>query len=88
LAQAGIDVAARRVRSLAGLLFTNTAPMDRAGVAASDHQRYAEFFHVMLDHGIYLAPSGWEVLFTCTALDDADIDAIRAASTVAAEQLG
>lgn len=87
LRDAGIDVVARRVQTLAGLLFSATAPADRAGVAAADHARYGEYFHAMLEQGVYLAPSGWEVIFTCTALTDADIDAIRRASQAAAEQI-
>jgi len=87
LVGAGVDVVARRVQTLAGLLFTTVAPMDRAGVAAADHDRHRTWFHAMLDQGVYLAPSGWEVIFTCTALTDADVLTIRRASEAAAEQI-
>ena len=28
---------------------------------AADHDRYARFFHHMLDRGVYLPPSGYEL---------------------------
>ncbi|MDX1510738.1 MAG: glutamate-1-semialdehyde 2,1-aminomutase [Nitriliruptorales bacterium] len=87
LRDAGVGVTCRRVRTLAGLLFANDAPMDRSGVAAADHDRYGAFFHAMLANGIYLAPSGWEVLFTCTALTEDDVAAIGRAAERAAEHI-
>ncbi len=31
------------------------------GAAAADHERYARFFHHLLDRGVYLPPSGYEL---------------------------
>ena len=41
---------------------------------AADHERYAGFFHGLLDRGVYFAPSGYETLFPSLAHTDADID--------------
>ncbi len=52
---------------------------------------YAAFFHAMLDHGVYLPPSGYEAWFLSAAHDDAAIDriatALPAAARAAAEVL-
>jgi glutamate-1-semialdehyde 2,1-aminomutase len=34
---------------------------DFAGAKAADHERYARLFHHMLDHGVWLPPSGYEL---------------------------
>ncbi len=41
---------------------------------ASRVRQFALFFHGMLEHGIYLAPSQFEVGFISTAHTQADID--------------
>ena len=38
-----------------------------------DSKAYAEFFHAMLDHGVYLPPSAFEAWFVSTAHTDADL---------------
>jgi glutamate-1-semialdehyde 2,1-aminomutase len=48
-----------------------------------DKEKFNRFFHAMLDHGIYLAPSAFEAGFVSAAHSDADIDAtIEAAREV------
>jgi glutamate-1-semialdehyde 2,1-aminomutase len=54
---------------------------DYDGARRSDGKRYAELFHAMLDRGVYLAPSPFEVLFPSLAHTEADID--RTISVVA-----
>ena len=39
----------------------------------SDTGRFREFFHWMLDHGVYLAPSQFEAGFVSAARSEADI---------------
>ena len=34
---------------------------DPIDAKAADHERYARFFHHMLDHGVALPPSGYEL---------------------------
>lgn len=74
------DVVVTQADTLAGILFTDTPVHDYAGVAAADHAAYAEFFHGMLDRGVYLAPSGYEILFTSTALTEELVDDVVAAA--------
>ena len=40
-----------------------------------DLERFRKFFHLMLDEGVYLAPSAFEAGFVSTAHGDAEIDA-------------
>ena len=74
--RAGVPALVRRHATLVGLLFTDGDPTDKAGVDGADHDRYAAFFHAMLDRGVYLAPSGYEVAFPCTALDGRALEAL------------
>ncbi len=87
LAEALGDLAVvTRHGTLAGIVFgIDEQPRRFADVAAADHDAYGRFFHGMLDRGVQLAPSGYEVLFTSAALTDDDVDHVlqAAADTVA-----
>ena len=39
-----------------------------------DSRAYAEFFHAMLNHGVYLPPSAYEAWFLSTAHEGAAVD--------------
>lgn len=56
-----------RVGSMLGGFFTEGPVTDYAGAKKSDTARYAKFFHGMLNHGIYLAPSQFEAMLLSTA---------------------
>ena len=57
-----------------GLFFTDAPRVSRFDdVAACDTDKFAVFFHTMLDHGVYLAPSAFEAAFISQAHDDAAI---------------
>jgi glutamate-1-semialdehyde 2,1-aminomutase len=73
--------------TLAGIVFADAAPQRYEDVAAADHARYGRFFHAMLDRGVYLAPSGYEVIFSSLALDEADLDRVAEAASGAAAAL-
>lgn len=68
-AAAGVTAQVTRRGTLAGVVFTDRPVTRFEDVAAADHDAYARFFHAMLERGVYLAPSGYEVLFTSLALD-------------------
>ena len=65
LGAAGIPVTINRAGSLFSVFFTPDPVRDFAGARAADHDRYGRFFHHMLDHGVALPPSGYE-LWTLT----------------------
>jgi glutamate-1-semialdehyde 2,1-aminomutase len=62
-----------RVGSMLGGFFTENPVSDYASAKKSDTARYAKFFHGMLNHGIYLAPSQFEAILLSSAHTDRDI---------------
>ncbi len=58
---AGIPVTVNRAGSLFSLFFTDEPVRDFDGARAADHERYGRFFHHMLDQGVALPPSGYEL---------------------------
>ena len=57
----GIAATANRAGSLFGVFFSSEPVRDFAGARAADHERYARLFHHMLDHAVWLPPSGYEL---------------------------
>ena len=56
-----------RVGSLFSVFFGDGAVTDFGSAHAADHDRYARFFHAMLERGVYLPPSGYEAWFLSAA---------------------
>lgn len=75
----GIDVYAESVGSIFGIAFRRGVPHDLAAMQAADHERYRRLFWGLLERGIYLAPSGYEVGFLSTAHDQTIIEQTIAA---------
>ncbi len=84
-AAAGVAAQVTRHGTLAGVVFAAAAPERFEDVAGADHAAYARFFHAMLERGVYLAPSGYEVVFTSLALDTGALEHVVAAAREAAE---
>jgi glutamate-1-semialdehyde 2,1-aminomutase len=61
LASGGAAVTANRAGSLFSVFFSGAPVRDFDGAKAADHAQYARFFHQMLDHGVWLPPSGYEL---------------------------
>ncbi len=55
-------------------LETTELPRCSDAIQASSMERYKVIHESMLDQGIYLAPSGYEVGFLSTAHTNADVD--------------
>jgi glutamate-1-semialdehyde 2,1-aminomutase len=65
-----------------GFFFTTEHNVDRYDkVMACDVGRFRQFFHGMLEAGIYLAPSAFEAGFLSAAHSPADIEATAAAAS-------
>ena len=72
---AGIGMTTNQVGSMFGLFFTDKETVTSYNdVVACDAERFKRFFHLMLEHGVYLAPSSFEAGFMSAAHTDADID--------------
>ncbi|MCH7960653.1 MAG: aspartate aminotransferase family protein, partial [Candidatus Hydrogenedentes bacterium] len=65
--EAGIPVYQTQAGSMGCLFFHEGPVRNYADATASDTDRFAKYFHAMLDRGVYLAPSQFEAGFTSTA---------------------
>ena len=81
-ARHGIAFSANHVGGMFGLYFRASAPTSYAEVMQCDAERFKQFFHHMLQAGVYLAPSAYEAGFVSAAHSEADL----AATFAAAEQ--
>jgi len=76
----GVSFTQTRVGSMLGGFFTSRPVLDWDTAKQSDTKRYGIFFHMMLEQGVYLAPSQFEATFLSTAHASADIErTVRAA---------
>ncbi|MEX1018600.1 MAG: aminotransferase class III-fold pyridoxal phosphate-dependent enzyme, partial [Litorilinea sp.] len=81
---AGIDISHSRVGTMFGMFFQKGGSVvDWPTAKLSDTQRYARYFHAMLDRGVYLAPSQFEAGFISTAHGEAEIQATLDAAEAA-----
>ena len=79
--EAGVPISTENEGGMFGFVFTDAGPVRSfAQVAAADVERFKQFFHGMLNEGIYLAPSAFEAGFVSAAHTDDDIDATVAAA--------
>ncbi|MEO1035018.1 MAG: glutamate-1-semialdehyde 2,1-aminomutase [Pseudomonadota bacterium] len=86
---AGIALATTSLGGMFGFVFgRETPPKTFDDVAGADTEAFKRFFHLMLDRGVYLAPSAFEAGFVSTRHTDADIDATLAAAADAFAELG
>jgi glutamate-1-semialdehyde 2,1-aminomutase len=83
----GIAFTTSAIGGMFGLFFTEQESVSSfAEVMQCDAKRFGEFFHGMLDAGIYLAPSAFEAGFVSNAHSEAELDAtLEAADRVFAQ---
>ena len=71
---AGIAVTINRIGSIMSCFFTDKKIRNFADVQSTDIKRFKKFFALMLEQGIYLAPSAYEAMFVSLAHSKADIE--------------
>jgi glutamate-1-semialdehyde 2,1-aminomutase len=86
--RSGIPLSVNRVGSMAGIFFRQGPVKGLADVMASDGERYARFFHAMLEAGVYLAPSPYEAAFISTAHTSDVMDQALASAAGVMERMG
>jgi glutamate-1-semialdehyde 2,1-aminomutase len=69
-AAAPAGVTANRVGSMFTFFFTDAAVTDWESAKRADRVRFGEFFHFLLERGIYLPPSQFEAGFVSAAHDE------------------
>ncbi len=72
--ETGIPVAINRYGSMFSLFFTEEEVTDYESTQKADTKMYSRFFSGMLERGIYLPPSQFEVCFVSSAHEMKDID--------------
>ena len=76
--RAGVAFVAQSVGGMFGLYFASSIPETYDAVMACDKERFNRFFHMMLDAGVYFAPSAFEAGFVSAAHSADDIAATLA----------
>ena len=71
---AGVPFVTTQVGAMFGLYFSGADSIQTfSDVMASDAQRFNRFFHLMLEGGVYLAPSAFEAGFTSIAHGETEL---------------
>jgi glutamate-1-semialdehyde 2,1-aminomutase len=78
--QAAIPFAVDSVGGMFGFYFSEQVPTSYEAVTNTNIEAFKKFFHLMLDEGVYLAPSAYEAGFTSIAHTNDVIEAITAAA--------
>jgi glutamate-1-semialdehyde 2,1-aminomutase len=81
--QARVPLTVQRVGTMLTPFFVAAPVTDFATARASDRDRYAAFFHAMLDGGIYLPPSQFEAAFTSAVHGEAETERFGEVASVA-----
>lgn len=75
------DILTKHVCGMFGLFFTEAKSVERfSDVVACDSEKFGRFFHLMLEEGIYFAPSAFEAGFVSIAHTTEDLDRTIAAA--------
>ncbi|MCI5763904.1 glutamate-1-semialdehyde 2,1-aminomutase [Actinobacillus porcinus] len=83
-----VPLCVQYVGGMFGLFFTEqSAVKNFQEVMKCDAAKFNRFFHLMLEQGVYLAPSAFEAGFMSLAHSDEDIDRTLAAADIAFGQL-
>ena len=85
--KANVPFSVDSVGGMFGFYFASEVPTSYEAVTKTDIEAFKKFFHLMLDQGVYLAPSAYEAGFTSIAHDNAVVDAIIAAAEKSFKQL-
>jgi glutamate-1-semialdehyde 2,1-aminomutase len=85
--EAGVPFAVDSVGGMFGFYFASEIPTSFEAVTKTDIEAFKKFFHLMLDQGVYLAPSAYEAGFTSITHDNAVLEEIITAAKTAFKKL-
>ncbi len=74
LEESGQPFVINQIGSMISVHFSEKPVIDFASAASADNAFFNEYFHAMLDRGIYLPPSAYESWFLSNALSKGDLD--------------
>ncbi len=82
--KAGVPLTYNQIGGMFGIFFTDAPAVENfAQATACNQDAFKQFFHSMLDRGIYMAPSSYEAGFVSSAHSDDDISATLEAAAAA-----
>jgi glutamate-1-semialdehyde 2,1-aminomutase len=81
--KAGVPLTVNRVGSMLTGFFTEGPVTDFGSAKRSDTARYGQYFHAMLERGVFLAASQFEAAFVSTAHSESDVERAGAAAAEA-----
>jgi glutamate-1-semialdehyde 2,1-aminomutase len=70
----GLDYYHTHVGAMGALFFTEEKVVDQDTAKKADTDKYAAYFHALLEEGIYFAPSQFEAFFYGTAHGETELD--------------
>lgn len=85
--EAGVTLQVQQAGSMFGFFFSPVEVVDYETSAAADQEAFKVWFKVMLEQGIYIAPSQFETLFMSGAHTDEEIDRTIEAAGKALQQV-
>ncbi len=88
---AGVPIQIGQSGTVFGFYFLKEAGAEIGDAASAklhaDTKRYSKFFHLMLEQGVYFAPSQFEVAFTSSAHGEGEVEATLQAVEAGFRQL-
>jgi glutamate-1-semialdehyde 2,1-aminomutase len=69
-----IKIQINQIASMMTVFFAESEVRDYDTALKSDTNKFARFFNLMLENGVYLPPSQFEAMFLSTAHSDDDIE--------------
>ncbi|MCS6822861.1 MAG: glutamate-1-semialdehyde 2,1-aminomutase [Cytophagaceae bacterium] len=80
IAKTGVKATVNRVGSMFTLFFTEQKVTNFSSAKTSDTETFAKYFNLMLEKGIYLAPSQFEALFVSAEINQEIVEYISQAN--------
>jgi glutamate-1-semialdehyde 2,1-aminomutase len=84
--KAGVPVTVQVAGTMFTPFFTDEPVHDFTGAKRTNREAYNEFFHALLDAGVYLPPSAFEAAFSSAVHGEAELDVLEAALGAAWQQ--
>ena len=84
----GLPFVINQLGSMISVHFSSKPVTNFADAAAADNKKFNQFFHAMLNRGIYLPPSAFESWFLNNALTKEDLDNTIAAAKDSLQEIG
>jgi glutamate-1-semialdehyde 2,1-aminomutase len=83
----GLNYTTTRVGAMGSLFFTDQRVVDQETAQSTDTDRYAAYFHAMLEQGIYLPPSQFEAFFFGASHGEEELEATLKAQHEALKEI-